>query len=380
LMKFFLVILFTGFIILFIFFAKRRAAKLARDKEIQQSLEDSPIKISSVKPEEETKSGEEHGELAFFDGEYERFKIEDLLASAADLQGQNLCSSLYKVRLKDNGIFAVKRLKNLHVSIEEFGRMMRQIGNLKHPNILSLVAYYSSKEEKLLVYRYQRKGSLLSLLENYAENKRDFTWRLRLSIAQGIAQGLKFLHDQSPVGKERITHGNLKLSNVLLTENEEPLIGEFGFQKYLDPKRACLFNSNGYKAPEKSLTEQADVFSFGVILLELLTGKTIERTGLDLPKWVKAMVREEWTGEVFDKEVNKAGKQWAFPLLNIALKCVSHLPEQRPTIAEVLRKIEEAVNDQEDFSFSSTSSVDSNNHDGSLLTIPENWDTPGSNT
>ncbi|KAF5192294.1 Tyrosine-protein kinase [Thalictrum thalictroides] len=186
---------------------------------------------------------------------------------------------------------------------------------------------------------------------------------------------------QSSGGRESIPHGNIKLSNILLNDNEDPLISEFGFQKYLDPKRAGLYSTNGYKAPEKTLTEAGDVFSFGIIMLELLTGKTVEKSGLDLPKWVKAMVREEWTGEVFDREVTRGAKQWAFPLLNISLKCVSYSPIQRPSISEVLRKIEEAVNDLEDFSFSSTSSVDSNSLDGCLLhtTIPETWDTPGSN-
>ena len=115
----------------------------------------------------------------------------------------------------------------------------------------------------------------------------------------------------------------------------EPLISEYGISRLLDPKKHCLFSSNSYIAPEKSLSEQGDVFSFGVILLQLLTGKTVEKTGVDLPQWVKSMVREEWTGEVFDKEVSKAALQWAFPLLNIALKCVSHSPQDRPTTLEV---------------------------------------------
>ncbi|KAF8391655.1 hypothetical protein HHK36_023962 [Tetracentron sinense] len=368
-----------AFFILFIFFVNKKA-KTVRDNEILQTLEDASFNIPAVKAGDEMKLEEEHSELVFFVEEDERFKIEDLLESAAELQGQSLCSSLYKVKLKNNTIFAAKRLKKLQVSFEEFSHTMRQIGNLKHPNILPLVAYHSSNEEKLLIYKYQWNGNLLTLLENYAEGKRDFPWRLRLSIASGIARGLDFMYRRSG-GRERIPHGNIKLSNILLNENEEPLISEYGFQRFLDPKKECLYSSNGYRAPEKRLTEQADVFSFGIILLELLTGKTVERSGLDLPKWVKSMVREEWTGEVFDKEVNKAGKQWAFPLLNISLKCVSHFPEKRPNITEVLHKIEEVMNAQEDFSFSSVSSMESNQQDCCILhsVIPETWETPGSN-
>ncbi|XP_076916135.1 putative inactive receptor kinase At3g08680 [Bidens hawaiensis] len=123
----------------------------------------------------------------------------------------------------------------------------------------------------------------------------------------------------------------------------------------------CLFRSDGYTAPERSLSEQGDVYSFGVILLELLTGKIVDNSGLDLPKWVKAMVREEWTGEVFDKEIAKVG-MIGFPMLNVALKCVAHFAENRPTMAEVLETIVGLVD--EDIS---GSSVESGPQDGRVL-------------
>ncbi|GMY31068.1 probable leucine-rich repeat receptor-like protein kinase IMK3, partial [Fagus crenata] len=142
------------------------------------------------------------------------------------------------------------------------------------------------------------------------------------------------------------------------------------------PVKACILTSNGYTAPEKSLTEQGDVFSFGVILLELLTSKTVEKSGIDLPKWVRAMVREEWTGEVFDKEVSKAATQWAFPLLNIALKCVSDSAENRPNISEIWEKIEEVVNAQRDHSNSPRTCCESNQHECCLLhtILPDTWE------
>ncbi|KAM7504256.1 hypothetical protein LguiB_003160 [Lonicera macranthoides] len=197
-------------------------------------------------------------EEVFFVEEDKSFKLEDLHEAAADLQGQSLYSSLYKVMLnKSSMVFAVKRLKKLQIMLRE------------------------------------------------------------------------------------------------------PLISEYGYSKFLDPKTACLFNSNRYTAPNKSSIKQADVYSFGVILLELLTGKVVEKCGLDLLKWVKSMVREEWTREVFDKEVTKVGL-YVFPLLNISLKCVAHFPEHRPFICEVLEKIEEVVNAHDDFSPSFDASIESN--------------------
>ncbi|KAL4185359.1 hypothetical protein AMTRI_Chr10g230290 [Amborella trichopoda] len=367
------------FILLMLILRKKRDEKQGNGKKIEkEDIQESPIKILMGDVERESKKEEEQSELVSFVEESERFKMEDLLGSTAELHGQSLCSSLYKVTFRDGTLLAVKRLKKLQVTIEEFGGTMLKIGNLKHPNILPLVGYHCSRDEMLLIYRYQKHGSLLSLLENYVEGNRDFPWSLRLSIACGIVRGLDYLYREAHM--DNVPHGNLKPSNIFLDENEEPCISEYGFQHFFDPRRSCLYSSNGYRAPERKVTQKSDVYSFGVILLEFLTGKTVAKSGVDLPKWVKSMVSEEWTGEVFDKEVAKAGKQWAFPLLNVALRCVSKLPENRPNITEVLEKIEEAERQYEDNSSSSASSIDSDRQDGCLLhtVIPEAYETPGS--
>ncbi|XVF03710.1 hypothetical protein REPUB_Repub05bG0017100 [Reevesia pubescens] len=369
-----------GFLFFFLYYMRKRADKNTKEKQTIKALKESPLKLPPVNVIQEVKPEDKHQELVFFVDNHESFKLDDLLEASADLQRQSICSSLYKVVVKNNATYAVKRLKKLQVSFEEFGQIMRQIGNTKHRNILPLVGYNCTNEDKLLFYKYQNNGSLLNLLQGYIEGKRDFPWRLRLTIASGIARGLAFIY-QSSNDQESIPHGNLKLSNIMLGENMEPLISEYGISRLLDPKSHCLLSSNGYIAPEISLSEKGDVFSFGVILLELLTGKTVEKTGVDLPKWVRSMVREEWTGEVFDKEVNKAALQWAFPLLNIALKCVSHSPQDRPTSSEVLEKINEALFAHDDRSVSSLSSLESGHPDCCILhsVIPETWDTPGSN-
>ncbi|KAJ7963693.1 Inactive receptor kinase [Quillaja saponaria] len=343
-----------GLFLLFTYFVGKKAARLSREGEMLNRLDESPVKVSPIKVSpinviEEVMLEETHSELVLFVDEDERFKLEDLLGAAADLRKQTVCSSLYKVMLKNNALYAVKRLKKLQVSFQEFAMTLRQIGNLKHPNILPLVGYHSTNEEKLLIYKFQTNGSLLNLLEDYMEGKKDFPWKHRLCIAYGIARGLMFIYKKLD-DKEIIPHGNLKLSNILLNENEQPVISEYGFSKFMDPEKACLFSSHG---------------------------KSVEGTGIDLPKWVRAMVREEWTGEVFDKEVSGAGSQWAFPLLNIALKCVSHSPEDRPTAGEVVEKIEEVMQGQQEHdSVPATSS-----HDCCLLhsIISDTWDSPGSN-
>ncbi|KAK8527142.1 hypothetical protein V6N12_054367 [Hibiscus sabdariffa] len=374
--------LFIGFglFCVFLYCMSKRGDARRKENGIPMALKEPPRKLTPVNAVRELSPEGRHQQLVFFAEDNGTFKLDDLLDASADLQSQSSCTSFYKVVLKNKATYAVKRLKNLQVSFQEFDQTMRWIGNLKHRNILPLVGYRCTNDEKLLFYKYQSNGSLLNLLQGYIDGKNEFPWRLRLAIARGIAGGLAFIY-QSFGNQESIPHGNLKLSNVLLSDNMEPLISEYGISRLLDPKQSCLFSSNGNTAPEKFLSERGDVFSFGIILLQLLTGKTVEKTGVDLPKWVGSMVREEWTGEVFDKDVPRAAMQWAFPLLNIALKCVSHSPQDRPTTAEVVQLIDEALHVYEDRSVSSMSSLASGQPECCMLhsVIPETWDTPGSN-
>ena len=155
----------VGLFLLFIYIVGQKVKNSAKEREILKNLQDSPLKTPPAKAREEVKPVERHSELVFLVEEHERFELEELLEATADLKSQTLCSSLYKVILKNSALYAVKRLKQLQVSFEEFSRTMRQIGSLKHPNMLPLVAYHSTDEEKLFIYKYQSHGSLLDLLE-----------------------------------------------------------------------------------------------------------------------------------------------------------------------------------------------------------------------
>lgn len=168
------VVVCIGFSYLLSFLAKKKAVRSTKEKEMEKkenekeslgSLRESTMVSPRNNTTDEEKAEEACSELVFFVGEPERFRLEDLLESAADLQSQSLCSSLYKVKLKNDTVYAVKRLRKLQGSFEEFGQTMRRIGNLRHANILPLICYSSSKEDKLLIYKFQRKGSLQTLLE-----------------------------------------------------------------------------------------------------------------------------------------------------------------------------------------------------------------------
>nr|WIL59893.1 nodulation protein [Melilotus officinalis] len=377
-------ILGIGLLLLSLYFMVKKLSKLMGESEVKENHLDSPIKKATS--EGRLKGGENNSELVFFVEDHERFKLEDLLRATADLRGENFWSSLFKVKFENNVEYAVKRLKNLQVSCDEFGETLKKISKVKHQNILPLVGYRSRSEEKLIIYKYQSNGSLLNLLNDYIARRKDFPWKLRLNIACGIARGLAFIYKKLNEGEvDSIPHGNLKLSNILLDDKNEALISEHGLSKFFEPSRGgTLFSTHGYTAPEKSLTEKGDVYSFGVILLELLTGQSIEVSRIDLVRWVRSMVREEWTGEVFDKEVRENDHQGAFSLLNIALMCVSRSQENRPNVREILETIEGVMNShdqqQMELSASKCCSNGSNQECCSLhQIIPDTWDSPGSN-
>ncbi|GLJ14821.1 hypothetical protein SUGI_0241020 [Cryptomeria japonica] len=302
--------------------------------------------------------------LVFLDERRKGMKFEELLRSSAELLGRGGLGSLYRVVLYDGSSWVVKRIRDIRVPRQDFERRMALIGRLKHPNVLPLVAYYCSKEEKLLVYDHLRNGSISTLLHGHFEDKK-LDWQTRLAVASGVAHGLAYLHHQNP----NSPHANLKSSNILLNDKYEPCISEYGLFFLLDePAGISPGQWSGYKAPEynqtKRFTHKSDVYSFGIMLLELLTGKPVDSSGLDLPRWVTSVVREEWTVEVFDQSMVQTGSHSSedrmVQLLRIAVSCVSNNPASRPVMAEVSRlidKLKEAEEQSIDQSYMESSST-----------------------
>ncbi|XXG73259.1 hypothetical protein AAC387_Pa07g2209 [Persea americana] len=270
-------------------------------------------------------------------------RLEDLLRAPAELMGRGRHGTLYKVMLEDTVALAVKRIRDWLISSEDFRKRMEKIDRVDHPNVLPVLAFYSSKQERLVVYEYQQNGSLFKLLHG-TKNSQGFDWGNRLGVAASIAGGLAFMHTE--LLEDGIAHGNLKSSNIMINNNMEALISEYGLMVIDDQPLSSVSNSGDIKSlddnsPGPNSPFKADVYNFGVILLELLTGKPVQNNGFDLASWVNSVVREEWTTEVFDKALTMEGanEECMVNLLQVALKCVNPSREGRPSMNQVVNMI-----------------------------------------
>uniref|UniRef100_A0A0D9XWW5 Protein kinase domain-containing protein n=1 Tax=Leersia perrieri TaxID=77586 RepID=A0A0D9XWW5_9ORYZ len=298
-----------------------------------------------------------------------RFALEELLRASAEMVGRGSLGTVYRAVLSDGRMVAVKRLRDANpCPRDEFHRYMDLIGRLRHPNLVPLRAFYYAKQEKLLIYDFLPNSNLHHRLHGYrmtGESPLDWTSRVRILL--GAARGLACIHREYHTSS--IPHGNIKSTNVLLDKHGVACVADFGLSLLLSPAHA-IARLGGYMAPEqehaKRLSQEADVYSFGVLVLEALTGKVPAAAAVmvdggggggdkgcsSLPEWVRSVVREEWTAEVFDVELlrYKDIEEEMVAMLHVALACVAVRPEQRPAMADVVRMIESVpVEDQSPF-------------------------------
>ncbi|XP_048236281.1 probably inactive leucine-rich repeat receptor-like protein kinase IMK2 isoform X2 [Ricinus communis] len=326
---------------------RRRAASHQNGKTVARQAVEKTEKSGGAAAVES--GGEMGGKLVHFDGPFV-FTADDLLCATAEIMGKSTYGTAYKATLEDGNQVAVKRLREKTTKGQkEFESEAASLGKIRHPNLLALRAYYlGPKGEKLLVFDYMPKGSLASFLHARGPETA-INWPTRMNIAIGIGRGLTYLHTE-----ENIIHGNLTSSNILLDEQTNAHIADYGLSKLM----TAAANTNiiatagalGYRAPElaklKNANTKTDVYSLGVIILELLTGKAPGEptNGMDLPQWVASIVKEEWTNEVFDLELMRDAPAIGDELLNtlkLALHCVDPSPSARPEVQQVVQQLEE---------------------------------------
>ncbi|PIA43422.1 hypothetical protein AQUCO_01900071v1 [Aquilegia coerulea] len=298
----------------------------------------------------------DRSKLVFFD-KSKVFGLEELLRASAEMLGKGSLGTVYRAELDDGYLVAVKRLKDANpCERKDFEQYMDVIGKLRHPNIVRLRAFYYAKDEKLLVYDYLPNGSLHYLLHgNRGLGRIPLDWTTRIGIVLGAARGIARIHEEHNASS--IPHGNVKSSNVLLDSNGVACISDFGLALLLNPIQATA-RLGGYKAPEqvatKKLSQKADVYSFGVLILEVLTGrapslcppnaqKIDEEEGVDLPKWVLSVIKDECTAQVFDAELLRYRniEEELVAMLHVGLACVAEHADKRPTMSEVAKMIQD---------------------------------------
>ncbi|XP_015883854.3 probable leucine-rich repeat receptor-like protein kinase At1g68400 isoform X2 [Ziziphus jujuba] len=295
-------------------------------------------------------------ELEFFDKQISAFDLDDLLRASAEVLGKGKLGTTYKTVLESGTTVAVKRLKNMSgLSKKEFVQQMQLLGSLRHENLVQIISFYYSKEEKLIISEFVPNGSLFELLhENRGVGRVPLKWETRLSIIKDIAKGLAFLHQSLP--SHKVPHANLKSSNVVIQQNFHSKLSNFGFLPLL-PSRKSSEALAIAKSPEfaqgKKLSNKADVYCFGIILLEIITGRIpgeISRvddddTTEDLSDWVRMVVNTDWSTDILDMEIlaAKEGHEEMLKLTEIALECTDLLPEKRPKMPQVLQRIEEII-------------------------------------
>ncbi|KAH9654240.1 putative LRR receptor-like serine/threonine-protein kinase [Citrus sinensis] len=288
-------------------------------------------------------------------GNLRNFTFRELQQATENFSSKNILGAggfgnVYKGKLGDGTVLAVKRLKDVAGTFGEsqFRTELEMISLAVHRNLLRLIGYCATPTERLLVYPYMSNGSVASRLRE----KPALDWNTRKRIAIGAARGLLYLHEQCD---PKIIHRDVKAANVLLDDFCEAIVGDFGLAKLLDHSDShvttAVRGTVGHIAPEYLSTgqssEKTDVFGFGILLLELITGmralefgKSINQKGAML-EWVKKIQQEKKVEVLVDRELgSNYDRIEVGEILQVALLCTQYLPVHRPKMSEVVRMLE----------------------------------------
>jgi|UniRef100_A0A2N9G9K4 Leucine-rich repeat (LRR) protein len=268
--------------------------------------------------------------------------------SQANIIGCGGFGLVYKAILANGNKLAVKKLSgDMGLMEREFKAEVEALSTAQHQNLVSLQGYCMHEGSRLLMYTYMENGSLDYWLHEKADGSSKLDWRTRLQIAQGASCGVAYMHR---ICEPHIVHRDIKSSNILLNDNFEAHVADFGLSRLINPYQTHvtteLVGTLGYIPPEYGqswvATLRGDVYSFGVVMLELLTGKRPmevfkPKTSRELVGWVQQMRSEGKQDEIFDPLLKGKGfEEEMLQVLDVACMCVNPNPFKRPTIQEVV--------------------------------------------
>ncbi|KAJ7558206.1 hypothetical protein O6H91_04G028300 [Diphasiastrum complanatum] len=295
--------------------------------------------------------------VMFTDGS--EVKADDFLPNANALLnkgfeiGRGGFGVMYKAILADGQAVAVKKLMvaGLVKSQEEFEREIQALGAIQHPNLVSLQGYYWTSKMQILIYDYVPNGNLYTRLHERGMSEAPLNWSERFKIALGTAYALAHLHHEC---QPQVIHYDVKSSNILLDEHCRPRVSDYGLAKLLTMHDRYVTSSKfqsalGYMAPEFAcqslrINEKCDVYGFGVILLELVTGRRpveyMEDDVVILCDYVRSLLDDSKALLCVDSTLRTYPEEEVLPVIKLGLLCTSQIPSNRPFMMEVVQILE----------------------------------------
>ncbi|XP_024541854.1 LRR receptor-like serine/threonine-protein kinase RPK2 [Selaginella moellendorffii] len=285
-----------------------------------------------------------------------RFTYENVVRATGNfsvdyLIGNGGFGATYKAEMMPGLVVAVKRLSiGRFQGVQQFDTEIRTLGRIQHSNLVKLIGYHASEGEMFLIYNYFPRGNLESFIHN--RSRGEISWAVVHRIAMGIAEALAYLHDEC---QPRVLHRDIKPSNILLDNNLTAFLADFGLARLLGASETHattdVAGTFGYVAPEYAMTcrvsDKADVYSYGVVLLELLSGKKALDPafsdyghGFTIVGWACLLIGQGRAHEVFIVELWEMGPE-AFLLetLKLAVMCTVDSLTVRPTMRQVVDRL-----------------------------------------
>lgn len=318
---------FCAFLVAFGYFSVSKWQKIKRVKSLKAELVTGPKEFS-----------------------YKELKLATRGFHSSRIIGRGAFGNVYKALFNSSGtLAAVKRSKHSHEGKTEFLAELSIIACLRHKNLIPLLGWCVEKGEVLLVYEFMPYGSLDRMLyEEGSELGIFLNWAHRQKIAVGLASSLTYLHHEC---EQQVIHRDIKTSNIMLDGNLNARLGDFGLARLMEhdksPASTLTAGTMGYLAPEYlhygKATEKTDVFSYGVVILELVCGKRpIEREPVsqkmvNLVDWVWGLYGEGNIIEAADPRLNGEFEEEMRKLLLVGLSCANPDSTGRPTMRRVLQ-------------------------------------------